>query len=174
MSGRFPIAAIFGVILLTRIAASTGLARSGSRPKRFRSPDAELTAVVLPADKKKGFEQYESRIVILGGASVRLRAQDFSSGDGEHGYGVGTALWTTDSRFFVCQMSNSGGHSPMYNPVVFWSRKTNRFYELKGYTSDNTFSVVAPDKVRANTWPGMVAATVSLKRLKQGEATELH
>jgi hypothetical protein len=70
-------------------------------------------------------------------------------------------------------MNNSGGHSPMNAPVVFWSRKTNRFYELDGYTADMTFSVIAPDKVTMNTWPGLKPATVSLGRVTKGQAIEL-
>jgi len=93
--------------------------------------------------------------------------------DGEHGYGVDAAQWTRDSEFFVCVMSNSGGHSPMYQAVVFWSRKTNRFYQLDAYTGDRSFSVAPHDSVRVNTWPGLEPAIVSLGNLKHGQATEL-
>ena len=103
----------------------------------------------------------------------QLAVHDFSSADGEHGYGVDVARWTPDSRFFVCLMSNSGGHSPLYSPVVFWSRKTNRLHELDAYTGDRLFAIIAPDRVRVKTWPGLEPAIVALDSIKQGEATEL-
>jgi len=111
----------------TVLAGSTG---SGERPKEFKSPDARFTAVIALADKKIGFEKYESRISILRSGGVQVSMHDFSSEDGEHGYGVDGAQWTPNSQYFVCRMRNSGGHSPMYVPVAFWSRKTNHFYQL--------------------------------------------
>jgi hypothetical protein len=161
-----------GLALVVAVVVSVGYARSGGKLKEFRSPDARLAAVVTPVGKEKGFEEYESRIAILR-RSRRLRAHDFSSADGEHGYGVDGARWTPNSQFFVCRMRNSGGHSPMYAPVVFWSRKTNRFYQLDAYTADVTFSIAAPDKVNVNTWPDLNPASVSLGHLKEGEAREL-
>ena len=131
-------------------------------------------AVVAPVDRQKGYEEYESRILITKKSGVELRAQDFSSEDGEHGYGADTVFWTPDSQFFVCQMRNSGGHSPMDAPVVFWSRRTGRFYQLDGYTADMTFATAQPDKLRVNTWPGLAAASLSLGHLRQGQAVELH
>jgi hypothetical protein len=97
---------------------------------------------------------------------------DFSSADGQHGYGVDGAQWTPDSQFFVCRMSNSGGHSPMYAPVVFWSRKRNRFYQLNAYTADRTFSITTPDTVNVDTWPGLNPATVSFSGVKQAGSAE--
>jgi hypothetical protein len=35
----------------------------------------------------------------------------------------------------------------MYAPVVFWSRKANRFHQLNDYTADQTFSVDSPADV---------------------------
>jgi hypothetical protein len=160
-----------GAAVLALIVSATHLA-AGQKLRRILSPDAALTAIIAPVDPKKGYEEYESRISILRAGAV-LRVHDFSSEDGEHGYGVAGARWTPDSKFFVCQMKNSGGHSPMNAPVVFWSRKTNRFYELDDYTADMTFSIVAPDKVAMNTWPGLKPVTVSLGRLTKGQAIEL-
>ena len=137
------------------------------------SPDAKLTAVVTPAGKKRGFEKYESRISILRSGGVLLSMHDFSSEDGEHGYGVDGAQWTSDSQYFVCRMRNSGGHSPMYAPVVFSSRKTDRFYQLNDCTAYRIFSIAAPDKVNADSWPSLQPVTISLDGVKKGQVTEL-
>ena len=160
----------------TLLAAATFLVAypgAGERPKQFKSPDATLTAVVTLADKQKGLEKYESRISILRSGGVQISSQDFSSEDGEHGYGVDRAQWTYDSRYFICRMRNSGGHSPMYAPVVFWSRKSNHFYQLNDCTADRTFSITRPDQVSVDTWPGLNPATVSLDGLRADQVTEL-
>jgi hypothetical protein len=163
----------FGPTLFLAVAVLVGYAGSGERLKKFKSPDAKLTAVVTPADKKRGFEKYESRISILRSGGVQVSLHDFSSEDGEHGYGVDGAQWTPDSRYFVCRMRNSGGHSPMYAPVVFWSRKTDHFYQLNAYTAYRIFSIAAPDKVNADSWPGLQPATISLVGVKKDQVTEL-
>ena len=163
----------FGPALFLATAVLFGSASSGERPKAFKSPDAKLTAVVTAVDKIRGLEKYESRISILRSGGVQLSMHDFSSEDGEHGYGVDGAQWTPDSQYFVSQMRNSGGHSPMYAPVVFWSRKTNHFYQLNDYTADLMFSVAAPDEVHVNSWPSLEPATVPLGAVKEGQVTEL-
>ena len=130
-----------------------GYAVAKGRQKELKSPDGKLVAIVVPADKEKGFEEYESRILILRSGGAQISMHDFSSEDGEHGYGVVGARWTPDSQYFVCRMRNSGGHSPMYDPVVFWSRKKNHFDQLKAYTADRPFRIAAPDKVFVESWP---------------------
>jgi len=162
-----------GSALFLAAAALVGSTGSGERPKEIKSPDARFTAVVTPADKKIGFEKYESRIAIQSSGGIQVSTHDFSSEDGEHGYGVDGAQWTPDSQHFVCQMRNSGGHSPMYAPVVFWSRKTNHFYQLSDCTADRIFKIAAPDRVSVDSWPGLEPATVSLGAVKEGQVTEL-
>ena len=141
--------------------------------KRFVSPDGALTAIVFPTGKEKGAEEYESRVEIHRKGGTLLGAHDFSSSDGEHGYGVDVARWTPDLQFFVFRMRNSGGHSPMFAPVVFWSRRANHFYQLNDYTADEIFSVTSPDEVSVSTWPEMKPVTISLKELGQSDVTTL-
>jgi hypothetical protein len=64
----------------------------------FTSPDARLTATIVASGKAKAFEQAESRVEIRSRAGAVLRVHDFSSPDGQHGYGVDTAQWTQDSQ----------------------------------------------------------------------------
>lgn len=146
----------------TRRPGENGLAED------VESPDHQLRAVI----KQRG-QTGESQISILARDGSQIRAYDFSSVDGDHGYGVDGAHWTPDSQYFVVRMRSSGGHSPLFAPIVFWSRKANQFYSLKGYTGDITFVVLAPDRVRASTWPDMRDATVSLHGLKSTDITEL-
>ena len=71
-------------------------------------------------------------------------------------------------------MRSSGGHSPAYAPVVFWSRMKNCFYQLDDYTGDISFSLSAPDKVSLSTWPDMKPVTVSLHLVKDDQISKLH
>jgi len=138
---------------------------------QYPSPDHQFKAVVVLSSKVTGSS--ESRVQILASDGTQLRTHDFSSSDGEHGYGVDGAQWMPDSQYFVFRMRSSGGHSPMFAPIVFWSRKANRFYSLTNYTADQAFVVVGADQLKALTWPGMQAATVSLSKMKPSEMTEL-
>ena len=136
-----------------------------SAPLSFASPDGGFNAVVLASGKEKGSEQAESRVEIHDRKGTVLCVHDFSSPDGEHGYGADTVQWTPDSEFFVFRMRNSGGHMPMYAPLVFWSRSRNHFYQLDDYTADQTFSVTSSSKIVVDTWPDLKPATVSLWNL---------
>jgi hypothetical protein len=55
----------------------------------------------------------------------------------------------------------------MYAPVVFWSRKANRFYQLTDYTADQTFSVGAPEQINLSTWPDLRPVTLSLSAVSK-------
>jgi hypothetical protein len=167
---RFRLLLCFLVIPLAVIAQQ----RFTDIADTYVSQDGKLVAKVIPSGKEKGNERAESEVQIRRKDGTMLGAHDFSSEDGEHGYGVDQAQWTTDSEFFVFGMSNSGGHMPMYHPVVFWSRKDSRFYQLRNeYTGDETFSVSPADEVQVSTWPGMKPTTVSLRNSKAGDVVAL-
>jgi hypothetical protein len=135
----------------------------------FVSPDHVLTAIVQPAAHDGQVHVSESRVEVRQSANRLIRFHDFSSRDGEHGYVVDHASWTPNSLYFVFSMRSSGGHSPMYAPIVFWSRDTGRFYQLRAYTADQLFSVSAPDKLKVSDWPTMKPKTISLRGLKSSE-----
>ena len=154
----------------------SAVAMSGSNPKRSttrKSPDKHLLAVVDPVRNPTLHVATESIISIRDDHGNTLQKHGFASQDGEHGYEVDGVKWTPDSQYCVFRLRSSGGHSPMFAPIVFWSRKTSRFYSLNDYTADQAFSVRAPAKVNASTWPGMRPATVSLSEVTPAEMTEL-
>ena len=84
-----------------------------------------------------------------------LCTRDYSSADGEHGFGVTEARWTPDSRFFVYSTSSSGGHQPYHSPAYFYSRRTNRVRDIEQLTPrmvvdqapDSEFKIVPPHSV---------------------------
>ena len=61
----------------------------------------------------------------------------------------------------------------LYSEIVFWSRRTNRFYQLNDYTADETFSVTSPAKIAVATWPDLKPATVSLSDISALKLSEL-
>ena len=165
-----------GAIILMLFTASLMTAAqntASSENRSFAAPNGLFSAVVLAGGKEKGAEGAESRVEVRDAKGVVLCAHDFSSADGEHGYGVDTAQWTPDSQFFVFRMRNSGGHMPEWAPVVFWSKDRNHFYQLDDYTADQTFSVRSPSRIVVDTWPGLKPSTVSLKDLGALKLTQL-
>ncbi len=153
------------LLLAQFILAQTGTSAGADV---YVSPDKRQIAKVFSVAKEGG--QPESKIEIYAaGNGTLLSACNFFSPDGQHGYGVTRSQWTDDSGFFVFTMSNSGGHSPMFAPVVFWSRKDKIFYELPQYTVSQVFNLRG-DTIQLSTWPGMQPATVRLHHLRRGDA----
>jgi hypothetical protein len=104
------------ILLLLTLFSS---AQQGSQIKlsdRYVSPDWKSVASVVPDGKEAGNERAEDRIEIVGPKCEVMSSHEFSSDDGEHGYGLDGGQWTMDSRFFVFRLRNSGGHSPMNAP----------------------------------------------------------
>jgi hypothetical protein len=160
--------------LVSMIAAGPVLAsENGNGTARLKSPDKHLVATVSPVRNATLHMATESTVSILNSGGSTLQTHHFSSQYGDQGYFVDGVKWTPDSEYCVFRMRSSGGHSPMFAPIVFWKRKANRFYSLKNYTADIVFSIAAPDTVKASTWPTMHSATVSLGTIKESEVLEL-
>jgi hypothetical protein len=109
-------------------------------------------------------------VEIKSAAGKVLARTDYSSEDGEHGFGVTKAAWTPDSRFFVYSLESSGGHQAWHSPVRFFSRGTARTLSLDDKLGDAVmnpqFKVDAPDKVTVELWFGKKELTVSLSSLE--------
>src|SRR6266849_3231050 len=56
------------------------------------------------------YKSYESRVEFYSPQQEMLCALDYSSDDGEHGFGIVKAAWTPDSYYFVFSLTSSGGH----------------------------------------------------------------
>ncbi len=94
-----------------------------------RSPDHSLTATVVSLEQQHPYGDNPSRIEIRDAGGHLLASRDHSLYPGQ-GYTVAKAAWTSDSRFFVYIVSNSGGHQPSYHPIFFYSRQQRKFYDL--------------------------------------------
>jgi len=137
-------------------------------PVQYESPDKSIVALVFPVSKQ-GYESYESRVELLSKSGRLLAQHDYSSADGEHGYGVAKAAWTPDSNFFVYSLESSGGHQPWHSSVNYYSRAQNRFRSLDDALHDAVanpqFSISTPDRVAVELWFSKTTRTVSLSAL---------
>ena len=139
------------------------------RPTKVKSPDGAIFVVI----KDVGKDTSESLLTVSRADGTKLCSHDFSSPDGLQGYGAERAMWSRDGKFLAVKMSSSGGHSPMFAPIIIWNRKTNRLYTLKNFTGDTKFSLSATDLLSADTWPDLKEKRVHLRDLKASELKEL-
>jgi hypothetical protein len=124
----------------------------------FVSPDRALQATIIPVSPEQGLQANESRVELRRKDGKLLCMKDYSSSDGEHGYGVQKAQWTPDSRFFVYDLASSGGHQPYRAPTFFFSRENNRVRNIEEFTdravlSDAVFQIVGPHSVVVESSP---------------------
>jgi hypothetical protein len=115
--------------------------------------------VILPVGKPLGHEDYENRIEFYSAQNQMLCALDYSSQDGEHGFGVVKAAWTPDGEYFVFSLTSSGGHQAWHAPTLFFSRKDNAIFHLDNYAegsgiSKGDFDLKAPSIVLTEAWRG--------------------
>jgi hypothetical protein len=154
-----PLAALFAFQILALATQQNALA--GPTTGAIVSPDRALRAVVIPVDREKGFEANESRVEIRKSDGKLICSKDYSSSDGEHGYGVQEGEWTPDSQFFVYDTASSGGHQPYRAPTFFYSRQDNRVRNIEELTNravldqgaEPTFKIVAPHSVAIASSP---------------------
>ena len=85
-----------------------------SRVEKFRSPDGMMVAVVRSKRAPEATGVESNLLTQEGRVST---GRDYTSPDGEHGYGVTKAAWTPDSHFFVYSLESSGGHQAWHSPV---------------------------------------------------------
>jgi hypothetical protein len=136
--------------------------------------------VILPAGKPWGHEDAENRIEFYSAQSQMLCALDYSSGDGEHGFGVVKAAWTPDGEFFVFSLTSSGGHQSWHAPTLFFSRKNNAIFDLDNYAegsgiSKGEFVLEAPNIVLTEAWKGeSVPAKFHLDKLMKNGSQLSH
>jgi hypothetical protein len=131
--------------------------------------------VILPVGKPSGHDEHENRIEFYSAKNQMLCALDYSSGDGEHGFGVVKAAWTPDGNYFVFSLTSSGGHQSWRAPTLFFSRKDNAIFNLDNYAegsgiSKGDFVLKAPNIVLTEAWKGeSVPAKFHLDKLSRND-----
>jgi hypothetical protein len=113
------------------------------------SPDGKYVASIATGQRSG-----ESKIVIKTKDGRTICSRSYESEDGEHGFGVGYATWTPDSKFFVYNMASSGGHQSWHFPVDFCSIRDKGIRRLDDYVGSMTapeFEVKGPDIVKGKS-----------------------
>lgn len=87
--------------------------------KEYSTPAGERVVV---RSNIKAEATPESRVEFYGKDKQMLCTLDYSSADGEHGYGVEKAGWTPDGNYFVASLASSGGHQSWHSPTIAYSR----------------------------------------------------
>jgi dipeptidyl aminopeptidase/acylaminoacyl peptidase len=98
----------------------------------FRNPDGSKV-VISPVGKTPGHMDNESKIEFYLPENHRLCTLDYSSEDGEHGFGVVKAQWTPDGKYFVFSLTSSGGHQAWHAPTLFYSVKRKFILSLERF-----------------------------------------
>ena len=129
---------IVAVLLLFALVASA----SQRAVRLFASPDRRLVARVIGVGGP-GFEERESRIELQTKSGDVLGMRDFRSRDGQHGFSVMHGEWSKGGRWFVFNVTSSGGHQPWRYPTFAFDRVSRKFFRLDDYigpvTSDFRF-----------------------------------
>ena len=134
---------------------------------KYPSPDGLFVAIVTSSHKPQATA--ESKVELHTSSGKLVAQRNYSSDDGEHGYGVTKAEWTPDSRYFVFSLESSGGHQPWHSPVQYFSRKDDSFLSLDDALNNAVmnpqFVIEAPAKVTVDLYFGNKTLTASLSEL---------
>lgn len=117
--------------------------------KQYVSPDERYVADVVAVSGSG-----ESRVVVKAKNGSLICSKSYASKDGEHGFWVEKVAWTPDSRFFVYNMSSSGGHQPWHFPVNFCSVYDSTICGLDDYVgpvTSNDLEIKPPDIVKGRS-----------------------
>jgi hypothetical protein len=126
------------------------------RQTEYKNADGSKV-VVSPVGKLSGHQDNESKLEFYSTGNQRLCTLDYSSEDGEHGFGVVKAAWTPDSQYFVFSLTSSGGHQSWHAPTLFYSVKIRAIFSLDGYVEGSgiakgDFTLKAPNIVVTEVW----------------------
>lgn len=105
--------------------------------KTYEAARGSIHAVVLIIHKR-GSARQVSRVEIRRANGRLLRRKSFASADRDRGQEVNKGMWSNDSRFFIFNADNLGGHQPWHHPIYFYDRQINRFFALNNFVGPST------------------------------------
>ena len=151
MTGNLP--AQFGMIVLVLLLPYGAPAKE----TEFAAKDG-TRVVVLPVSKPSNHNDSENKLEFYSPKNQMLCALDYSSKDGEHGFGVVKAAWTPDNKYFVFSLTSSGGHQPWHAPTLFYSIRDNSIDNVDNYAdaaiSKADFTLKDSNTVLTEVWRG--------------------
>lgn len=144
MPGLFRVSTILAAALLL-------FASPAKESRDYPGPKGERVAV---RSTMKVEATPESNLEFYGGRQL-FCALDYTSEDGEHGYGLEKAAWTPDGNFFVASFASSGGHQPWHAPTIAYGREQKWIIDLDDFIdglgiSGTGFKVAAPHTILAH------------------------
>lgn len=118
--------------------------------REFPSPDRANKAIIQ--NYREGGECYESGIRIVGAGGRILFNKSYTSPDGEHGFCIVQAAWTSDSRFFVFSMNSLGSLQPWHHPTVVYSVKDSTAFFIDRLFAPVTagFTLLSSDSLKTS------------------------
>ena len=129
-----------------------------SNKKEYNAKDG-TRVVILPVRKwtrDGSYRSYESQVEFYSPRHEMLCALDYTSADGEHGFGIVKAAWTPDNNYFVFSLTSSGGHQAWHAPTMFYTRRENSIHSLDSYVdggiSKGDFVLQSPNVVLTEVW----------------------
>lgn len=141
---------------LIAVVAAITLSTSIGKPedKTYKSKDGSRVVIT---NKLKDEGTPESVVAIYARDDRKMCALDFSSADGEHGFGVAKAAWTPDEKYFVFSLTSSGGHQAWHAPTLFYSLRDKEIHILDSYISaagisTGSFILKSPNIVLTEVW----------------------
>lgn len=168
-----------GLILAFGFLFSMPLRQEAYGPKEYRSKDSGR--VVISAVRNPSREAgHESKIEFYSAENQMLCTLDYSSEDGEHGFGVVKAAWTSDGKYFVFSLTSSGGHQAWHTPTLFYSVRDFEIHSLDSYVeasgiSKGDFTLKSPNIVLTEVWRGeSTPATFRLDSLMSSKNKSQH
>lgn len=144
--------AIIAAALTTSLGAAIG--KSKTEYKIYKAKDGSRVVI---ANKPKEEATPESVVAFYTPDSRKVCSLDFSSGDGEHGFGVVKAAWTPDENYLVFSLTSSGGHQAWHTPTLFYSLRTKEVHSLDSYISaagisKADFALKSPNTILTEVW----------------------
>lgn len=125
-------------------------------PDAYASPDGALVAL------NNACGEPQSEIQVWSSKKAPLYRQECPQVREGQGWGVISAAWTPDSKFFVFSTSSSGGHGPWHSPTYAYSRQDNKIFSLDdriGAVGSEKFTLKTPDVVEVALYDFSTADT---------------
>jgi hypothetical protein len=151
------------IVFLAAASSTAWLLETPASKVEYKTKDG--SRVIIVAAKKTNQEAgQENTVEFYSPQDRKLCSLDFSSEDGEHGFGVVKVAWTPDENYFVLSLTSSGGHQAWHAPTVFFSVRNKEIRSLDSFTSaagisKGDFRLQPPNIVLTEVWEGQPVPT---------------
>lgn len=149
-------------LLLTLYSTASVAAVVCAQNHDLKSPNGLVVAHISAANARLSCEESRVQFLVAG----RLVAdKSFGSDGGQHGYDLVSAEWTPDSRYFIFNLSSSGGHQVLNSPILVFSTQSKRIRLLKlpPRIMPSSFRLLGNDKISVEGWDVQTQADTTIQ-----------